>query len=307
MNKMLPWSDRHGFPPAMLALGWVLAAFILFQLAGAIFAIAVFLLDPNIPITPDIIGQLDQYLGHVFIANSFAQIIVLGLGTWFIALLSTSREARISFFRLKLYSSTIRFSVLTVILVFLVQPIIWFLSWVNGLLPMPENYLAFEEQQLQMIENYLRSDHFVLLTVVHVALVPAICEEVMFRGYIMRMFEKNWGVIAAIVVSGFIFGAYHLRISQLLPLAMMGIMLAWLTIKSGSLLPAIVAHFVNNAGSVIAGSYYPELVFDTVGDNFVPPFPIVALSVIATFGLLYYMNSIIDNNETAALEGDSNV
>lgn len=303
----MPWADRHGFPPALLALGWVLGAFVLFQLAGAFFAIAVFLLDPNVPLSPDLLTQLDQYLGHVFVANSVSQVLVLGLGTWMLALLSTNRAERPRFFRMEIHPETTKFSILTVFLVFAIQPIIWMLSWINAQLPVPESYLAFEEQQLKMIETYLRSDHVVLFSIINIALVPAICEEVMFRGYVMRMFEKNWGVWAAILVSGFIFGAYHLRVTQLLPLVFMGIILAWLTIVSGSLVPAIVAHFVNNAGSVLAATYFPELVFDEMGQSYLPPFLIAALSVTITFGLLYYMNQMIPESRTTEEKGASDV
>ena len=128
--------------------------------------------------------------------------------------------------------------------------------------------------------------------VFHIGLVPAICEEVMYRGYVQRAFEKSWGIVAAILISGAIFGAYHLQISNFLPLATLGVFLAYLTYISDSLIPAMVAHFVNNGGQVIASNFYPEMLDQKVTPEMDIPVIMVLLSVGATVALLYYLKSL---------------
>ena len=81
----------------------------------------------------------------------------------------------------------------------------------------------------------------------------------MYRGYVQRSLEKSWGIWAAIIISGLIFGAYHLQITRILPLAALGMLFAYITYVSNSLIPAMVAHLVNNGGQVILSTIYPEM------------------------------------------------
>jgi hypothetical protein len=83
------------------------------------------------------------------------------------------------------------------------------------------------------------------------ALVPGICEEVLFRGYAQRQFERASGPAGGILLSGVLFGLYHLRPSQVLPLAMLGLYLAYLTWRTGSLWPAVLVHILHNGLAVV--------------------------------------------------------
>jgi sodium transport system permease protein len=80
-----------------------------------------------------------------------------------------------------------------------------------------------------------------------IALTPAICEEVLFRGVILRGLATRMAPSAAIVITGLLFGIFHLDVHRLLPTALLGILLSWLAFQSGSLVPSMVAHFLNNA------------------------------------------------------------
>ncbi|MDX1586961.1 MAG: CPBP family intramembrane glutamic endopeptidase, partial [Balneolaceae bacterium] len=107
--------------------------------------------------------------------------------------------------------------------------------------------------------------------------------------YVMRSFEKSWGILAAIFVSGFVFGLYHLQLSNLLPLCTLGILFAYFTWVSGSILPAVAAHFINNAGSVVVATFYPDTAFAEMSPETMPPFWAVGLSLIITSYLIYFM------------------
>ena len=80
------------------------------------------------------------------------------------------------------------------------------------------------------------------------ALLPALFEEFLFRGLILSALGKN---IVAAVISGLIFALYHCNIAQFVYQFLYGFALALLAIKSGSVLPSVISHFINNAAVLI--------------------------------------------------------
>lgn len=100
------------------------------------------------------------------------------------------------------------------------------------------------------------------------------------------------------MISGAIFGAYHLQITNFLPLATLGVFLAYLTYVSDSLVPAMVAHFVNNGGQVIASSFYPEMLEQEITSDMELPIALVVISIVVTSFLLYYLYQIKQKEES---------
>jgi membrane protease YdiL (CAAX protease family) len=80
-----------------------------------------------------------------------------------------------------------------------------------------------------------------------VALTPAVCEEALFRGPILRGFLSRVGPAAAAVMTGLLFGIFHIELSRILPTALLGILLSQIALQAGSILPSMLAHFLNNA------------------------------------------------------------
>jgi membrane protease YdiL (CAAX protease family) len=92
------------------------------------------------------------------------------------------------------------------------------------------------------------------------AVLPAICEELLFRGVLARSLGRALPTAAAAAISAVVFSAYHLSIAQALPTLTLGFVLALIAIRAGSVAPAIAAHAINN-GMAIAMSRgeLPEL------------------------------------------------
>lgn len=289
-NNFQSWAEKNGFSDWALALIWIIVAFILFQFTASIVALSLVVAQQGV--TTDattLVEQMTENLDLLFVGNSTGQILFLGLATWFVARLHSSKENRNTFLRLSIHRDTLQKSMVTLILIIAIQPTIWFLSWLNALLPMPEMFSNMQNTQLQMIESYLRGEHLLIVTLFHVAVVPAICEEVLYRGYVMSAFQKSWGIWPAIIISGLLFGLYHVQLSNLIPLATLGILFAFVTWISKSIVPAIVAHFVNNGGSALMGTYYPESAFAEITPESMPPLWAVSLSLLITVYIVYWM------------------
>jgi sodium transport system permease protein len=94
------------------------------------------------------------------------------------------------------------------------------------------------------------------------ALLPAICEEFAFRGFILSGLEHQRRTRSAILLSALMFGFLHVLLSlfqQLFNAALLGVVLGLLAVRSRSLLPCILFHFLNNALVVVQGPWIAPL------------------------------------------------
>ncbi|MDZ7690497.1 MAG: CPBP family intramembrane glutamic endopeptidase [Balneolaceae bacterium] len=291
-GQIRSWAQRNGFADWALALIWIVVAFLLFQISAGIVAFVLFAAREGISAQTDpqqVMESFQQNLDLLFIGNSFGQILFLGLATWFFCRLHTSKRDQPGFMRFQFMSDTPRMLLMTTVLIVAAQPVIWFLSWFNMQLPVPEFFQSMQNTQMQMIEQFLKSDHNLALTLFHIGLVPAICEEVLYRGYVLRAFEKSWGIWLAIFFSGLLFGMYHVQLTNLLPLASIGMLLAYVTYVSQSIYPAMLAHLINNGGSVIVATYYPDSSVAEMTPETMPPLWALAIGGIATSWIIYQM------------------
>lgn len=94
-------------------------------------------------------------------------------------------------------------------------------------------------------------------------LVAPLTEELLFRGLILRGLLRRGSVTAAIVLSALLFGLVHLNPWQSTTTTMMGLLLGWWTVRTGSLLPALAAHALNNSGVL----WHRHLPFEVTGFN----------------------------------------
>ncbi|HYG59026.1 MAG TPA: type II CAAX endopeptidase family protein [Symbiobacteriaceae bacterium] len=92
------------------------------------------------------------------------------------------------------------------------------------------------------------------LALVTRALVPALSEEIAFRGYLQYSLQPL-SARAAVLVSALLFGAFHLSLIRLIPLTLLGLAFAAASQRSGSVLPAMIMHFANNALALVL-TYY---------------------------------------------------
>jgi sodium transport system permease protein len=95
------------------------------------------------------------------------------------------------------------------------------------------------------------------MAVIVFALVPAVCEELAFRGFILSGLERQHRTRSAVLLSALMFGFLHVLMSlfqQLFNATLLGIVLGLLAVRSRSILPGIAFHFFNNAMGVARGA-----------------------------------------------------
>ncbi len=85
-----------------------------------------------------------------------------------------------------------------------------------------------------------------------VALTPALCEEVLFRGAVQYSFEKKMRLRWSFLLSGAIFSFFHLNPVTFIPLALLGVYFSVISWRGNSLGYAVAAHATNNTIAVVA-------------------------------------------------------
>lgn len=86
-----------------------------------------------------------------------------------------------------------------------------------------------------------------LALILALAVTPAICEELAFRGFILSGLRHTGRKWTAILVSSVFFGAAHGILQQSISATVLGIILAYITIQSGSIFPAMAYHVIHNS------------------------------------------------------------
>ncbi len=88
-----------------------------------------------------------------------------------------------------------------------------------------------------------------LVMLFFMAIVPAFCEETLFRGVVYGGYRKHGSKFWAVILSGFLFGIMHMNLNQALYAFVIGILLALLLEATNSILPTMLFHFIYNAQS----------------------------------------------------------
>lgn len=100
------------------------------------------------------------------------------------------------------------------------------------------------------------NDLSVTMQFIFIALTPGICEEILFRGLALKPIEDKLGAKRAVLITALLFSLMHLDIVRLIPTFLLGCVLGLVTLASGSILPAMGLHILNNAFAAFGLQYF---------------------------------------------------
>ena len=147
------------------------------------------------------------------------------------------------------------FSYIVIISLMLVAiyPLIDFTFYINKWMPWSNWYASFQDDYKDIVKGLLQNDHIFIfvLNFITVALLPAICEEWIFRGTLQRLLSEKMNIHIAVFLASFFFSFIHFEFSGFLPRIVLGVFLGYLYYYSGSLWANIFAHAANNGAQVI--------------------------------------------------------
>lgn len=133
------------------------------------------------------------------------------------------------------------------------------------------------------------------LKLVVIALVPAACEEFFFRGYLLTALLRRTSVANSVLISSLLFGLFHvvvresLFVERLLPSTILGIVLALVSYRTGSVLPGMLLHASHNGLFMLVSQYQQQLAdwgLEYEGRSHLPTSWLIAAAVVASTGTL---------------------
>jgi uncharacterized protein len=249
--------DMKPFSQLMFSIFVVIASFLAFLVVSLVIAIPVFGLDSmlNIPTLNELNNSESiQVLKYFQVVQSIGVFIVppFILGWLF--------HGKISEYLSLNTAVTFELVLLVLVLSFAASPFINFMGEINANMQLPdwlsgvENWMKnAEDKAAELTEAFLKVETTggFIFNIFMIAFLPAIGEELLFRGVIQRIFTNwtrnhHWGIW----ISAILFSALHMQFYGFIPRLFLGVLFGYLLVWSGSMWLPIVAHFINNGIAV---------------------------------------------------------
>ncbi|HAV23745.1 MAG: hypothetical protein A2X67_05575 [Ignavibacteria bacterium GWA2_55_11] len=254
--------ERRNIPPLLFAIISIIAVFFLYQVGGGL-------------LTYTALGGLEVTPMNVQGARLVTMIAqLLFILTPALILARFVRNDWRAVFPLRLPS--IAETIAGFLGLLAVQRVLESLVFFQKQIPLPEIVRAIlgpiKEIIQAMMKTLVSADSTAefMFVVVVVSVVPAVVEESYFRGLLQYVFAKAWNPLGGALVTGAIFGLYHLNPFDALGLVGLGMFLGYLRYRSASLVLPVALHFANNLFAVIAirmGMAYDETLPESIGQT----------------------------------------
>jgi membrane protease YdiL (CAAX protease family) len=236
--------EKKNIHPILFAFLSLAAVFILYQVGGGVMT---FLLMEGTKINRENVNLLRLF-------TMLGQIFLILVPTLILArLLSTEWK---TVFPLR--APSWRESVYAVIGLLSLQRVFEVYIYFQDRIPIPDVVRRLFDPIRQMLDEMVKSllqstsIHEFVFVVTVVAFVPAIVEEFLFRGLVQNSFNRSMKPLPAAILTGTIFGLFHLNPFEAIPLIGIGCFLGLLRYRSFSLVLPVLLHFLNNLLAIIA-------------------------------------------------------
>ena len=241
------------------------------------------------------------------------QLVIIGSPALFMGIMLTSSARKT--FRLKMPSA--KMLGVAIVLPVLLHPVSTFvISNVKDFFP------PLDESVVKMLTAMSDGSQPLWLILLAIAVAPAICEEIAFRGFILSGFGRSQRVGLAICLSALTFGVMHMIPLQVFNASLLGLVLGLIAIRSDSLFPGIIFHLIFNSLTVFHGMWSEQMMenagwletsflswFIKLDDGGIAyEWPSLIIAVGASAALIYwlYQHGRDKSNETPVVDASLN-
>ena len=249
VSSHLTFLEQHGISPVLFGIVVLILIVLLYQGVAGLITILLFGTKPT-----------EATIGGIRIAQGIGQVLFMLLPTLLLVRLVTKTPG--DFLKLTVPKPLV--VILPLIGIASLQQVLQIYLVFQEQIPIPESLQEKLQPFKELIEEVTRllvSSHTVpelLFVMFIVAVIPATAEEFLFRGLIQRSFEKGMTPAMSALLSGVIFGLYHLNPFSAIPLIVLGLYLSFLALRANNLLVSVAGHFFNNAIACIAVYFHVD-------------------------------------------------
>ena len=265
------FADSPPFTQFIMLLFTMMACFLLLMLVGILLAPLIFGI-PLVELMNSISGvgtdqnlnlmryvQVLQHIGLFIVPAFLAAYLFSGNTIGYLRMSRPTFETR-TLSELNPEGKPMKWFGAALLLTLAAIPLINLLVALNEMIVFPESMAGLEQRMKiaeetaqQLVKLFLNVDHIggMFFNIFMIAILPALGEELIFRGLIQKIFLRWTGnVHVAIIVTGFLFSLMHMQFYGFFPRWLLGVIFGYLLVWSGTLWLPIFAHFVNNAVAV---------------------------------------------------------
>ena len=205
----------------------------------------------------------ESMLTSIRLIQAVGQILVLALPVLLLAAWHTGRKNPFSPQSLAFLGIQRRvdfgMAALAVGGIFLLQPLLYTITALQDHYLWPALGSAGAEvvHQRDLMESFIKElgqirsvQEFFSVALV-LAFTPAVCEELLFRGYVQQNYTRTMSSGAAVLLTGLIFAFFHMSAANLLPLALLGWYIGYIYARVGNLVIPFVVHLANNLAALL--------------------------------------------------------
>ena len=142
------------------------------------------------------------------------------------------------------------------------------------------------EREVEELAGHLAGSEPLALKLIALAAVPAVCEELLFRGALARGLRAPLGLVGASLASAALFALVHGSLARLPITFALGVVLGLTALRTGSIVPAMVIHAGNNAAAVLL-SWPPLIAHAAFLDRTAVTLPVAVLCSALGLSLLW--------------------
>lgn len=151
----------------------------------------------------------------------------------------------------------------------------------NLIFPAPQKYFQLFEKAFTMVT--LRDK---ILMAFIISLTPGICEEAMFRGFVLSGMVPRFGRLRGVIFTALLFALFHLDPYRTLAGVYIGLILGYIVVRTGSIFPAMVLHATNNLMAYLLPQIPHIKEAKWLQEGSAPPIIILVLATVSLIGVL---------------------
>lgn len=302
-------AERHPFSSLLLLLLLIFSGAFLFTIIGFALGAAIYGLEPMIEMSSGSTQNI-EILKLIQIITSIGMFVLPAL--WFAKMESNNWSA---FLKLNNFSWVL--AGLTLLIMFGLAQFLEYINDLNKSMALPsflkdlEAWMLLKEQQMEELTKQLlvmSSINSFLVNMLMLAIIPAVGEELTFRGCLQKVLGRWTGNYhVAIWLTAIIFSSIHFQFYGFMPRMLLGALFGYLFVWSGSLWIPILGHFLNNAGAVITAYVYQQN-GKSVDEIFKSEEPDIAFMIIGLAGSVlllryFYVSALKENNLKTSSNG----